>query len=166
MGSRAGASVEAAVGRAAAVWALTGVGLLFSFAVFRLGRRGLETLQAGLAPAEWAALLALTAAFVVGEGRGALQLRWVPRLVLRARALRDGARLHHRVLAPLYGMSLIGAPALAMAKAWGGTAAIVTAVIVVRMFPEPWRGITDLAVGAALLWGLAAIVVKAPEALR
>ena len=155
-----------AFGIAAALWALTGVGLLFSFAVFRLGRRGLETLQTGLDPGEWVALLALTAAFVVGEGRGALQLRWVPRLVRRAADLRTGARIHHRLLAPLYGMSLVGAPAATLLKAWGGTAAIITAVIVVRAFPEPWRGITDLAVAAALLWGLAAIVAKAPEAFR
>jgi hypothetical protein len=155
-----------AVGTAAALWALTGVGLLFGFAVFRLGRRGLETLQAGLDPGEWVALLALTAAFVIGEGRGALQLRWVPRLVRRAADLRGGARIHHRLLAPLYGMSLVGAPPATMLKAWGGTAAIVTAVIVVRAFPEPWRGITDLAVAAALLWGLAAIVAKGPEAFR
>jgi hypothetical protein len=55
---------------------------------------------------------------------------------------------------------------MGMIKAWGGTAAIVAAVILVRNFPEPWRGITDLAVAAALTWGLGAIVAKAPEAFR
>lgn len=149
-----------ATGTAAALWALTGVSILFLFAVYRLGKRGVETLGAGLTPFEWLVLTLLTLAFVWGEGRGALQLRWVPRLVRRAGALREEGRLHHRLLAPLYGMSLIGAPAMSMLKAWGGTAAIVTAVIVVRGFPEPWRGITDLAVASALLWGLGAIVVE------
>ncbi len=153
-------------GAVAAAWALTGVAVLFLFAVLRLGKRGLATLEAGLTPVAWVALALLTAAFVWGEGRGALQLRWVPRLVCRASALRAEGRVHHRILAPLYGMSLIGAPPKGMIKAWVGTAAIVAAVILVRSFPEPWRGITDLAVAAALAWGLGAIVAKAPEAFR
>lgn len=153
-------------GTAAALWSLSGVSILFLFAVYRLGKRGLATLAAGLTPVEWLVLVLLTIAFVWGEGRGALQLRWVPRLVRRAGALREGGRLRHRLLAPLYGMSLIGAPAMHMLKAWGGTAAIVTAVILVRSFPEPWRGITDLAVASALLWGLGAIVVEGRSLFR
>lgn len=155
-----------AAGTAAALWALSGVSILFLFAVYRLGKRGLATLEAGLTPVEWLVLVLLTIAFVWGEGRGALQLRWVPRLVRRAGTLREEGRLPHRLLAPLYGMSLVGAPAMSMLKAWGGTAAIVTAVILVRSFPEPWRGITDLAVASALLWGLGAIVVEGRNLFR
>lgn len=147
-------------GTLASAWALVGVALLFLYAVVRLGGRGLATLEAGLLPLEWTALLFLTVVFVLGEGRGALQRRWVPRLVRRAADLRREGRLHHRLLAPLYGMSLIGGPAGTRRRAWVGTAAITTAVIVVRSFPEPWRGITDLAVASALLWGLGAIVVE------
>ena len=163
---RAGTGKPGVAGTASAAWALTGVSLLFLFAVFRLGKRGLATLEAGLTPVEWTVLVFLAAAFVWGEGRGALQLRWVPRLVLRASALRGEGRLLHRVLAPLYGMSLVGAPAMSMVKAWGGTLAIITAVILVRSFPEPWSGIIDLAVASALIWGLGAIVVEGRRAFR
>lgn len=161
-----GGGVPGTAGTAAALWALTGVSVLFLFAVYRLGKRGVATLATGLTPAEWSALVLLTVTFVWGEGRGALQLRWVPRLIRRASALREEERLHYRLLAPLYGMSLIGAPALSMVKAWGGTAAIVTAVILVRCFPEPWRGMTDWAVASALLWGLGAILVEGRKAFR
>ncbi|RJQ40809.1 MAG: hypothetical protein C4555_00955 [Dehalococcoidia bacterium] len=154
-----------ATGVAAAAWSLGGVCLLFSGAVFRLGRRGVETVRAGLDPEEWAALLLLVLVFVVGEGWGALQRKWVPRLVRRASWLRHGGSPVHRALAPLYGMSLIGAPPAALLRAWGGTAAIVAAVLVVRKFPEPWRGIVDLAVAAALLWGLGAIAVAGRRSL-
>lgn len=153
-------------GTVAAAWAFLGVGLLFAFAVFRLGRRGLETVAAGLTPLEWGALVLLTLGFVLMEGRGALQLRWVPRLGRRVRALREGGSWPHRVLAPLYGMSLVGAPASTLLKAWGGTGAIVTAILVVRSFPQPWRGIVDLAVAAALLWGLAALAAEGRRVLR
>ena len=77
-----------------------------------------------------------------------------------------GVFLVVHLLAPLYGLSLIGASRKETARAWAGTLAIVLAVLVVRSFPEPWRGITDFAVAAALAWGLAAIVRGVPSALR
>lgn len=153
-------------GAVSAAWALSGVGLLFLFAVYRLGSRGLATVQGGLTPGHWLSLVLLTAAFVYAEGARALQRRWVPRLVERAARLRHEDVLVHRILAPLYGMSLVGAPPRRVLRAWSLTGAIVVAVFVVRSFPEPWRGITDLAVASALLWGLGAIVAKAPAAFR
>ncbi|GMV05019.1 MAG: hypothetical protein AMXMBFR53_12990 [Gemmatimonadota bacterium] len=153
-------------GLAAAAWAVGGVCLLFSMAVFRLGRRGLETLRGGLEPREWGALVLLTLLFVVGEGWGALQRKWVPRLVRRVSTLREGGSPIHRALAPLYGMSLIGAPRADLLRAWGGTAAIVAAVLLVRGFPEPWRGIVDLAVASALVWAVGAIAVACRRSFR
>ena len=153
-------------GLAAAGWALGGVSLLFLLAVVRLGRRGVETVQAGLGPAEWTALIFLVLLFLVGEGWGALQRKWVPRVVQRAAELRRGSALHHRVLAPLYGMSLIGGCARSKARAWAGTVAIVMAVLVVRSFPEPWRGMVDLAVASALAWGLLAMAVEGRKAFE
>ena len=150
---------------ASAAWALGGVCLLFAAAVVRLSARGLETLRGGLEPWEWGGLLLLTLVFVVGEGWGALQRRWVPRLVDRARALRGREDVVLRVLAPLYGMSLIAAPPERLLRAWAGSGAVVTAILVVREFPDPWRGIVDLAVAAALVWGMGAILIKGRHAL-
>jgi len=152
-------------GRWAAIWALSGVSGLFLMAVLRLGRRGLHTIEAGLAPSEWTALLLLTAVFVYGEGVRALQRRWVPRLVRRARSLREESAWL-KALGPLYGLSLVGAPPARLLRSWGGTLAIVLAVLLVRTFPEPWRGIVDFAVAAALSWGLVSIGRGAGEALR
>ncbi|UCC25940.1 MAG: hypothetical protein JSU98_02345 [Gemmatimonadales bacterium] len=151
-------------GIAAALWALGGVSLLLLFAAVRLGRRGIETVQAGLGPVEWTGLILLVLLFVVGEGWGALQRKWVPRVVERAVALRRGGPLHFRILAPLYGMSLIGGCARSLARAWAGTFSIVVAVLIVRTFPDPWRGIVDLAVASALVWGVAAIVAAGGKA--
>lgn len=155
MGSRRSGSLA---GTLAALWALTGVVALFLYAVFRLGRRGWETVQGGLGPGEWAALLLLTVIFLYGEGVRALQRRWVPRLVARAGTLRREGGVVYRLVAPLYGMALVGGPARRTVVAWATTTGIVAAVLLVRAFPEPWRGITDLAVAVALLWGTGAIV--------
>lgn len=141
-------------------WALTGVGGLFAWAVFRLGGRGVATVAAGLGPWEWIALVTLTAAFLYGEGVRALGRRWVPWMVERARRL-PSEPLAFRLLAPLYAMSLVGRNGRMVVRAWAGVIAIVLAVLVVGRFREPWRGIVDLAVAVALAWGIVAIAREA-----
>lgn len=142
----------------AALWGLAGVALLFGFAAVRLGLRGIETIRGGLDPAHWVALAVLTALFLYGEGVRALSRKYVPHLLRRARRLATEAGPLLRVLAPLYLMSLVGAPLKNMVRAWTGTALIVAAVLVVRAFSEPWRGIVDFAVAVALAWGLLAVL--------
>lgn len=150
-------------GRGASIWALVGVSALFASAVFRLGVRGLTTIGAELLPAEWVALLLLTAVFVYAEGMRAIERRWVPHFIERAREVRNVRSPLVRLLAPIHGLSLIAAPRAELARAWAGVTAIAAVVWLVQTFPDPWRGIIDFAVAAALLWGLAAILRRAPE---
>ena len=148
-------------GIAAAAWALLALVAIFASAVVRLGARGIETIRGGLDPAEWLALALLTALFVWGEGVRGLQRRWVPGVLRRVTELRAERRTLYRLLAPLYAMSLIAEPGRTLWRTWAGVAAIVAAVLIVSRFPEPWRGITDFAVAAALAWGLVVIVAGA-----
>jgi hypothetical protein len=153
-------------GNAPAWWGIFGVAAVFAFAVYRLGGRGIATLQGGLTPLEWLALAGLTTIFVYGEGVRALQRRYNPYVVRRVEVLRAEPRLWYRLLAPLHAISLIGAPPGILVRAWGGSAAIMVAVVVVSRFPEPWRGITDLAVASALAWGTVTLVAQAWRTLR
>ena len=146
-------------GDAATWWAVLGVALVFVQAILALGERGLQTVRAGLDTGGWIALVLLTAAFVYGEGIRALQRRWVPSVISRAGQLRGESSPLLRILAPLYAMALVGASPRALVRAWAGVAGITAAVLIVRALPDPWRGIIDLAVAAALCWGLGAILV-------
>lgn len=159
---------EPAGWRTAAItlWAVLGIGAILGRAVHALGGRGLATLREGLGPAELTLLLVLTAGFVYVEGVGALQKRWVPKVVRRVEELRRGARRLDLIAAPLYAMGLVGGARRTTLRSWAGVAAIVVAVLVVRSFPEPWRGIVDLAVAAALAWGTAALLIQAVRAFR
>lgn len=148
------------------LWGLAGVVAIFADAIVQLGQRGIAVLRAGLSLEEWLACAVITALFLYGEGVRALQRRWVPHMVERVRALGDQDATLLRLLAPLYALSLIGAPARALARAWAGVIGIVLAVLIVRALPEPWRGITDFAVAVALVWGLGSILFLAPRALR
>jgi len=129
--------------------------------MFRLGVRGIAVIAAGLAPLEWFVLLVLSVLFVVGEGYFALARKWVPRTLARADALRSETRLLPRLLAPLHAMGLVAVPWRTAVRHWAGVAAIVAAVAVVRKFPDPWRGIVDFAVAAALAVGIVALLVRA-----
>ena len=145
---------------------MTGVAALFVEAILQLGRRGVEAIRSGLEPLEWAGLVLLVVAFVYGEGMRALARRWVPATIARAFELNAASPLVHKLLAPLYAMTLVGAPARALVRAWIGVALIVLAVLIVRALPDPWRGIVDFAVAGALAVGLAAIAVHSVRAAR
>ncbi|MDX1648010.1 MAG: hypothetical protein R3304_12760 [Longimicrobiales bacterium] len=156
---------ERQIGAVVSGWAILGVAAIFAWAVYRLGGRGIGAIQEGLDWIEWTSLVLLTAGFVYGEGVRALDRKWVPSMVDRARRLREQSVIL-RILAPLYGLSLVGTDGRQILKGWLGTAAIVLAVLVIRTFPPPWRGIVDFAVAAALAWGLLAILRRVPTAVR
>jgi hypothetical protein len=151
--------------RIARVWALVGVSLLLGFAIIRLGGRGVESVASGLTATQWTVLVASVGFFVYAEGVKALQLRWVPRVVERARTIGAHSGPVRTLLAPFHAMSLVGAPAPAMMRAWLLVAAVITAVYLVRLLPDPWRGIIDLSVAAALGWGLLFLLVGIGKAL-
>jgi len=157
--------VKRSVGRLVTGWTLAGVGALFAWAAYRLGARGMDTLRGGLEAGQWVALVGLVLLFVYGEGFLALDQRWVPKLVQRARRLRDEPGVLIRLLAPLYGLSLVGTERGELLRGWAGTLVVVGAVLTVRVFPEPWRGIVDLSVAAALVFGLVAIMRRVPHAV-
>lgn len=157
----------AAVRRSATVaWALLGVSTILGFAVYRLGTRGVTTIVSGLTGVEWVVLSGLTAFFVYTEGVLALERRWVPRVVGRAVQLADEPSFLLRLAGPLYGMNLVGSPASGVLRAWTGVSVIVLAVLLVRVAPDPWRGMVDFAVAAALAWGLVALLRGVPAAIN
>lgn len=151
--------------RVVASWALLGVAAVFAWAVYRLGGRGLEAIRGGLDLLEWSALVLLTVGFLYAEGVRALDRRWIPGLVKRAQRLPRESRLL-QLLGPLYGLSLVGTERGELVRGWLGTFGILVAVLVIRSFPPPWRGIVDFAVAGALAWGLIAILRRMPAAVR
>lgn len=148
------------------VWAVAGVAFIVAEAAWRLALRGVEAVRGGLEPLEWAALAVLLVVFVYGEGVKALQRRWAPYVVERAQRVRSETSIVYAVLAPLYAMALIGPTRRTLARAWAGVAAIIAAVLIVSRFPDPWRGIVDTAVAAALLWGVGALLVRGTRVLK
>lgn len=153
--------------RPAACVSVVLIACTFVEAILRLGSRALSTVQAGLSPGEWFALIAIVVGFVYLEGHRALRRKFAPLVV--SRALEMGCQrtgTYAALSAPLYSLSLIGAPPRALLRAWLGVGLIVIAVLVVRALPSPWRGLIDAGVAAALAWGLGALISEFSRRVR
>ncbi len=69
-------------------------------------------------------------------------------------------------LAPLFCMGLFHAPLRSKVVSWVMVAFIVGIVALVRQIPQPWRGLIDLGVVAALGMGLVSLAYYTVRALR
>jgi hypothetical protein len=152
-------TAQARVRRASmALWALMVISGSLMDGIVRLTMRAARAIEAGLTPGQWTASLVIVAALVYVEGYRALQCRFVPMVVSRALCLMEREATARTILeAPLFVLCLVGADRIALFRAWLGLASIAGAVLIVRAFPDPWRGIVDAGVAAALTWGLVAL---------
>lgn len=139
-------------------WGVLAVAATFVEAIARLGGRACRELSGDVTAGQWAALIVLTIMMAYVEGYRALQRRFVPSVVARAHEAARSQRHLWWILAPLYALSLVGAPSRTIARVLVGIAMIVICVLLVRELPTPWRGICDGAVAVALAWGLISLI--------
>jgi hypothetical protein len=134
-----------------AFWAYLGVFALLGQAIYRLTPLALEPLGP---PNRLGHLAWLYWGWVVAnvylEGYRGFHLRFVPRVARRVELLLTEPTLLRIALAPLYVMGYFDSPQADKRAAYGVTLAVVFAVVVVRTFEQPWRGIVDAGVVAGL----------------
>lgn len=146
--------------RLTASWGVLLVSLLLLQALVRLTPRALEPWQTGQMGLGQQALYIGWALFnVYAEGYRGFQKRFSPRVVARAFHLGRHPRGLFVLLALPYCMSLFHATRRQRIVSWTLIVAITTVVLLVRMLPQPWRGIVDGGVVVGLGWGLASIWV-------
>lgn len=138
-----------------AAWGVFGVVALFLRALHRLTPIALEPLLDGSLGIGHAAIYVVWVIFnAYVEGYRAFQLRFSPRVVSRAFYLGENPKLWHVVLAPFFCMSFFHARRAGKIVAWALLVGIVTLVLLIRLLPQPWRGIIDGGVVVALAWGV------------
>ena len=147
-------------------WGTLGIGATFVEAIVRLAARAGAQLSGEVSPGQWLALAVLVVAMAYIEGYRALQRRFAPSVVARATEAADSGRTMWAILAPIYAISLIGAPGRTIARSAFGVVMIGVSVHLVRALPAPWRGIVDAAVAVALVWGLIALLSCFAATLR
>jgi hypothetical protein len=99
------------------------------------------------------------------EGYRGFQRGFSPRVVVRALHLALHPRPLHVLLAPLFCMGLIHASRRRLLSSWILLVSIVAIVLLVRVLPQPYRGLVDAGVVVGLAWGLVALVGFAWAAL-
>jgi len=138
-------------------WGLGGVLTLLLFAIYRLTPMAVELARLSLGTLHWLALAFSIGYMAYAEGYRGFHKSFAPRLVARARYLRNHASPLKTFLAPLFCMGYIYATRKRMLLSISLTLMIVCFVIVVRMLPQPWRGIIDAGVVTGLWLGIFSI---------
>lgn len=140
--------------------------VLLGQAIWRLTPIALEPLRTGMTTGQIALCVAWIGINGYAEGYRAFQLRFSPRVVVRALHLARNPRPLHVALAPLFCMSFFHATARGRAVAWGVTLGVLTAIVLIRYLAQPWRGILDAGVVVALAWGAMTLVAQTIHGLR
>lgn len=141
------------------LWGVLGVVALLSQAIYRLAPLAWEPIRDGNLSTFQAALYAGWMVFsAYSEGYRGFQKRFCPKVVNRALYLANNPRPLYVLLAPAFCMALFHATKRGLITAWGISLSVVGLVILVRTFPQPWRGIIDGGVVLGLSWGIAALL--------
>lgn len=147
-------------------WGVVGVALLLLRAITRMTPIALEPILAGSLSGLHVGILVAWVAFnAYGEGYRAFQKSFCPRVVARADHLARNPHPLHAALAPLYCLSLFHANRRGLTVAWVMIVVITAFVFLLRITPQPWRGIVDAGVVVALVWGLVALFAFSAKSL-
>ncbi|MEO0416082.1 MAG: hypothetical protein AAF226_14135, partial [Verrucomicrobiota bacterium] len=83
----------------------------------------------------------------------------------RVKYLRDNPTLVRTLLAPLFAMGYFFANQKTKIIAISLSLGILLLVLLVRLVPQPWRGIIDFGVVLGLSWGLISFIIFTVKAL-
>ncbi len=142
------------------VWAIIGVLASLLGAVRRLSPYVLEA----FADFELGALhIVFTVVWTVfmlwSEGHRGFYRGFAPRVAGRALAIARERNPIYVVLAPLVAWGLLKSTPARKLRSLFVIGAVVFAIVMVRLAPQPWRGLIDVGVVAGLAWGAGAVVV-------
>jgi len=149
------------IGIFGAIWGLVGVSLLLGSAVYRLSLLAIVALSYDLQWFHWLALTAVVLFMAYAEGYRGFQQRFSPRAAARARYLKERPNLLHSLLAPFFCMGYFHATRRRKVTSISLTLGIIGLILLVRLLPQPWRGIIDVGVVIGLLWGIVSLLIYA-----
>lgn len=139
-------------------WGIAGVVLLLASAVVRLTPYVLELATYPLSMLQQLLLAGFVLFMLYSEGWKGFHLNFSPRVVARAEGLSRAPTALLTLLAPLVCMGFLHATRKRQLISLILTSGILLLVLVVRMLPQPWRGIVDAGVVLGLAFGILSIL--------
>ena len=159
-------TLRTTVGLVSALWGLLGVSVLLGSAVVRLAPWALDALRMDLAWHHWSLMLVCVVFMGYSEGYKGFQRGFSPLVAARARYLREHPTLVRTVAAPLFCMGFFHAQRRRLIISHSLTLGIIVLILLIKLLPQPWRGIVDAGVVVGLAWGLVALLIFAVQGLR
>ena len=147
------------LGYLAAVWGITGIGLLLGSAIYRLSSIGWQTFSYQLDWYHWLAMAVCVAFMGFAEGYRGFQQAWSPRVAARILYLSKNVSPLRLLFAPLFCMGFFDIRRQRMIVTYCLLLGILVLIQLVHMLDQPWRGIIDLGVVVGLSWGSVSIVL-------
>lgn len=139
-------------------WGVAGVIALLLMAVLRLSPRIWELADYSLNFLHWSALVLFTLWMAWAEGYRGFHQAFSPRVVARARYLKHSNHPLLSLLAPAYCMGFFHATRKRMIVSWTLTTVIIILILLLRITPQPWRGIIDTGVVTGLCLGILSLL--------
>jgi len=139
-------------------WGISGVIAILVFAIYRLAPKFFAMWDYPLGIWHWLAFLLFVPYMAYAEGYRGFHLAFSPRVVVRANTLKQPSSVLLTILAPLFCMGYFHATKKRMITTWCLTFGITILVILVRLAPQPWRGIVDGGVVVGLSLGVLSIL--------
>jgi hypothetical protein len=147
------------MGTFGAIWGLAGIVLLLGSAVYRLSCLAVNAFSFDFFWYHWLFLIFIVLFMGYAEGYRGFQQRFSPRVAARAKYLRENPRGLHIALGPFFCMGYFHATRRRKITSISLTLGIVILVMLVRLLPQPWRGIIDAGVVLGLIWGLVSLFI-------
>ncbi len=138
---------------------MAGVLILLSSAVFRLAPLAVSAFLYHLYWYHWVSLALIILFMSYAEGYRGFQQRFSPRVAARARYLKEHPKVLHVLLAPFFCMGYFHATKRRRIISISLTVGIIVLVLLVRLLPQPWRGIIDAGVVLGLIWGIISLLI-------
>jgi hypothetical protein len=148
-----------AMGMAGVLWGIAGFLLLLGVAAARLTIPARAAISYPFYWYHWLFLALVLVFFGYVKGYRAFQKGLSRRVVQRALALRKDPCTVRVVLAPLHCMGFFGAGFRTQAQMIALTVGMIAFVYILRLIPQPWRGILDLGLVIAFTWGLLSALI-------
>ena len=147
------------------IWGVAGVCLLIGSAIYRLSHHAAVAIEDGLTTFQWIVLVVFAIFMLVAEGYRGFQKKFSPRTAARVRHLRDNPNPLHVLLAPVFCMGFFHANRKTRLTVTILTIGIICLILLVRLAPQPWRGIIDFGVVLGLSYGIASFLIFTAKAL-
>lgn len=152
------------IGTFGAIWGLVGISLLLGSAVYRLSILAIVGLSYDLRWYHGVSLVIFIIFMAYAEGYRGFQQRFSPRAAARAKYLKDRPNIIHSLLAPFFCMGYFHASRRRKIVSISLTLGIIVLVLLVRLVPQPWRGIIDVGVVIGLAWGIISLFIFSIQA--